>query len=181
MDEIKAILERDWYAQLGSQDWELAAEDGEWITSGASSSSVSFSDEDEKVKKEESEGKVQCKLCYTYVKKSSLAAHKARKHGRGKLHKCDHCDFTTYYSSCLPKHLKQKHDIGDDILVKMCLVCGYESLTNHGMKSHITRIHGKEEWDTWNSYDWSKHDPATHVFKWKNRPKNHIPHVPKLR
>lgn len=48
---------------------------------------------------------------------------------------------------------------------KLCLVCGFESFTESGIRNHILKHHGKEEFERWSVYDWSLHDPETHVFQ----------------
>lgn len=60
--------------------------------------------------------------------------------------------------------MKRKHDVGSDDMLKFCLVCGFDCLTKAQVQSHVLKIHGQEELDRWNNYDWSQHDPDTHVF-----------------
>lgn len=167
LEEIKAILERDWYAQL-EDGWEMSEPE---VSSTSDDEAWEYEDDDRKLNKPKvgPDGKIKCNLCGTMVKKSNMKIHKARKHGQGKLYECEHCDYTTFYGSHLPIHLKRKHDIDSEI-VKLCLVCGYECFSNSQMQSHISKSHGDEELERWNNYDWSKHDPDSHVFA-ESKPK----------
>lgn len=116
-----------------------------------------------------------CDMCGLNIRKTWIKQHKNRKHGMGKVHQCELCGLKTSYKNTLTTHMKEKHGIGDDAMLKFCLLCGYESVTTHVVKLHILRRHGEAEWERWKAYDWANHDPTTHVFVMPKpeKPKRH--------
>lgn len=111
-----------------------------------------------------------CDLCGLSMKPLSLKKHKQVKHGLGKLYQCESCDFQTRNRNGFVVHLKRIHNIGYD-RSKVCLICGYTHLDTAGIKSHVLKMHGQAELERWINYDWSKHNPDTHVFPMMRVPK----------
>lgn len=90
-----------------------------------------------------------CKICFKEVKKSNLALH-LRKHDEedNKMHKCDHCDYSTLRKNNLERHLEQKHysfNINLDAIQEhfktndslSCQKCGQSFTTPLEAKTHF--------------------------------------------
>ena len=91
-----------------------------------------------KAKKAETD--VQCKICGKYLKnEKTLATHTLQDHEKDKhKHRCDKCDYSTYESYRLKKHVNTVHKAPKDF---KCIQCDYvtndkKNLYNHEVDQH---------------------------------------------
>ena len=57
-----------------------------------------------------------------------------------KKHKCQQCEYTSHWATCIKRHISSVHEGLKPIL---CALCGARFSTKKTMKNHIESIHGE--------------------------------------
>jgi hypothetical protein len=81
-----------------------------------------------------------CPQCdYAAISSSYVKRHISDVHLKLRGHKCPQCDYCSTRKANLEEHYKTQHDTGHE----KCIYCGYTSLAQVDMMSHLRVVHNK--------------------------------------